>query len=157
MRAAVIVGLFALTACTHTDMYSAGIKAEGPRIIALEAPRLPWVIQVEGRLRAAGFEVRRFESIQTVSEAEGAGRISTYREASALYVLRLEGQANLGTMGRCFGGGFNFGHISAELIDVRANRTLGSYSGQGYSENCPPMSGKIFSNIINLVQTAWIK
>lgn len=157
MKAAPIFLLIALTACAHTDIYTSDIKAEGPKIVALQAPRVAWVMQIEGRLHSAGFEVRRFESTQTVSEADGPSRVATYREAAAPYLLRLEGAANLSAMGRCFGGGFNFDHISAELIDVRSNQTIGSYSGQGYSEGCAPMSGKIFTNITSLVQGAWSK
>lgn len=132
-----------LTGCAHNDVYQSSIAASGPKVVALEGPRLPWVMQVEGRLRDAGFQVRRFESTQTVTEATGPGRVRTYDEASASYILRLEGAAGLSNMRRCFGGGFNFEYISAELIDVRSNQTLATYSGAGYSEGCPPHERKI--------------
>ena len=149
-----IAALF-LAGCAHNDVYQSDIRATGPRVVALEAPRLPWVMQIERRLRDAGFQVRRFESTQMVTEADGPGRVATYSEASAPYLLRLEGEANLSNMHRCFGGGFNFGYLSAELIDVRSNQTLATYSGSGYSEGCPPMSGKLFTNVTNMVVSAW--
>jgi hypothetical protein len=151
----IIFAALSLAACAHNDLYQSDIRASGPRVVALQAPRLPWVMQVERRLRDAGFEVRRFESTQTLTEADGPGRVTTYNEASAPYILRLEGAAGLSNMRRCFGGGFNFEYISAELIDVRSNQTLATYSGQGYSEGCPPMSGKLFTNITNMVANAW--
>jgi hypothetical protein len=112
-------------------------------------------MEIERRLRSAGFEVRRWESTQVVSQSEGAGRTTIYNEASAPYVLRLSGSAIMDSMHRCFGGGFNFEYITAEIIDVRSNQSLGSYSGQGYSEGCPPLSGKIYANVTNLVVGAW--
>ena len=146
---------FSLIGCAHNDVYQSSTKASGPKVIALEAPRLPWVMQIEGRLRDAGFQVQRFESTQTVTEAAGAGRVATYNQASAPYILRLQGEAGMSSMTRCFGGGFNFQYISAELIDVRSNQTIGTYSGSGRSEGCPPLSGKLFTNITDMVAKAW--
>lgn len=150
-----IFAALSLAGCAHNDVYQSSIAASGPKVVALEAPRLPWVMQVERRLRDAGFQVRRWESTQAVTEVAGPGRVRTYDEASAPYILRLEGEAGLSNMRRCFGGGFNFEYISAELIDVRSNQTLATYSGAGYSEGCAPMSGKLFTNITNMVVNAW--
>jgi hypothetical protein len=41
------------------------------------------------------------------------------------------------------------------LVDARTNETLVSYSGSGYSEDCPPASGNIFENISLVVANAW--
>jgi hypothetical protein len=144
-----------LAACAHTDLYNSGMKAEGARIVALQGPRLPWVMRIERELRQAGFQVLRWESTQKVTELESPGRIASYNAASTSYILRIEGEADLSWAQRCMGGGFNFSYISAELIDVRSNQSLASYSGQGYSEGCAPLSGKIFANITNMVLNAW--
>lgn len=156
-KLAILAAFLLLPSCAHTDIYSSEVRAVGPKVIALDAPRLPWVMQIERRLREAGFQVLRWESTQTVTAARGAGQVATFDEATTQYILRLDGAASLNVMNRCFGGGFNFDYISAELIDVRTNQSIASYGGQGYSEGCAPLSGKIFKNITDLVKNAWEK
>jgi len=48
-----------------------------------------------------------------------------------------------------------FEYIDAELIDVKTNETVLHYSNSGYSENCPPLSGTIFKDIVEAVTQVW--
>ncbi|MDB0016475.1 hypothetical protein N9E28_02880, partial [Alphaproteobacteria bacterium] len=75
----------------------------------------------------------------------------TFDKATARVILVLDGFAPNSSMTRCFGGGFKFNYINAELIDSLNNETLASYSNSGYSEGCPPLSGSIFEDITNMV------
>jgi len=151
-----VAGSLFLLGCSH-DITTVMIpkKIEGVKVIALDAPAAPWVAPIELRLRQKGFKVLRWASQRRVEEQAGERRVETYNEASTRYVLVVRGRAYLDQMNRCFGGGFKFDFINAELVDVRTNETLVSYSGSGYSEDCPPASGNIFENISSVVQNAW--
>lgn len=130
-------------------------KIEGPKVIALDAPRTPWVVEIENRLRQNGFQVLRWASQKRVREQVTDGKVEEFNASTARYVLVIDGYAPLDPMNRCFGGGYRFNHISAELVDVKSNETLFSVSGSGYSENCPPMSGELFQNVTTAVVNAW--
>jgi hypothetical protein len=145
-----------LGACAHNDTVVFNeAKIESEKVIALDAPRTPWVVQIEGRLRKEGFKVMRWNSTTNVQEQTSDTRKEQYRESSTRYVLSIRGYANSDAMHRCFGGGFNFSELTAELIDTKTNETMFSVVGSGYSENCPPMSGTLFSNITEAVKQTW--
>ena len=151
----VIVGPF-LAGCAHNGtVFLADRTIDTPRVVALDAPRTPWTVEIERRLRAEGFEVLRWSSQQRVREYAGAGRVEEYREATTRYVLVVDGYAPLDWMHRCFAGGFRFDYLSAELVDVAENETLFSFSGHGYSEKCPPMSGRLFRGIVDAMSQTW--
>lgn len=71
------------------------------------------------------------------------------------YVLRIGGEHYAGWERRCFGGGYKFHSLTAELLDLASNESIASVSGEGYSEDCPPMSGSIFGDIANMVADRW--
>lgn len=131
-------------------------QAEGPRVVALSAPSAPWVIEIQSRLKQKGFKVLRWSSRAVVTERTGADKVETYAQAEARYVLQVDGSTPYDWARRCVGGGYNFDHITADLIDIATNETIMNISGSGYSENCPPMSGTIFSDIAEAVESAWI-
>ncbi|EDV9203271.1 hypothetical protein T081_002170 [Salmonella enterica subsp. enterica serovar Monophasic] len=130
-------------------------KAQGDRIVAINSARSPWVYEIEKRLKQKGFTVLRSASQQVTIEKQTNSTTGIYNEATTRYVLNLNGFAPNNTMTRCYGGGYNFEYIDAELIDVKNNQTMFHYSNSGFSENCPPMSGTIFTDITNLVANAW--
>ncbi|ENT2960383.1 TPA: hypothetical protein JAX36_001398 [Enterobacter cloacae subsp. cloacae] len=130
-------------------------KAQGDRIVALNSARSPWVYEIEKRLKQKGFTVLRSASQQVTVEKQSNSTTGIYNEATARYVLNLNGFAPNNAMTRCYGGGYNFDYIDAELIDVKKNQTMFHYSNSGYSENCPPLSGTIFTDITNLVADSW--
>ncbi len=130
-------------------------KAHGDRIVAINSARAPWVYEIEKRLKQKGFTVLRSASQQVTIEKQTNRTTGIYNEATTRYVLNLNGFAPNNTMTRCYGGGYDFEYIDAELIDVKNNQTMFHYSNSGFSENCPPMSGTIFTDITNLVANAW--
>lgn len=127
----------------------------GPKVIALDAPSAPWVIEIQNKLKQKGFKVLRWSSRTKVAEKTASNRIETYNEAEARYVLVIDGYAPYDWANRCFAGGYKFSHISTDLVDVVTNETVLNVNGSGYSENCPPMSGSIFSDIANAVDAVW--
>lgn len=133
----------------------ADTKVTGPKIVALDAPSAPWVIEIQNRLKQEGFKVLRWSSRTRVTEKTDVARIEQYNEAEARYVLVINGYAPYDWANRCFGGGFRFSHISVDLVDVKTNETLLNVNGSGYSENCPPLSGTIFADIARAVSKAW--
>lgn len=130
-------------------------KIDAPKVIALQASRTPWVVEIESRLRQKGFKVLRYASQTQVTQKVSDVRAETFNEASARYVLRIDGYAPLDVMNRCFAGGYKFDFITAELIDVANNETIMNVSANGYSENCAPLSGTIFTDIASTVASAW--
>lgn len=155
MRSMVLIFLITLVGCTHNSTtVIVDRKIEGPKVIALDAPRTPWVVEIETRLRQSGFQVMRWASQRRVRERVTESRTEEFQEAATRYVLVIDGFAPLEPMNRCIGGGYRFDHLTAELVDTRTNETMLNVSGSGYSENCP-LSGNLFSNIISAVQNAW--
>ena len=145
-----------VTGCSHqTKDVFIDTKITAPKVIALDAPRTPWVVEIESRLRKEGFRVLRWGSQKAVQEQTSETRKESYLEATTRYILVVRGYANSNSMHRCFGGGFDFNDLTAELVDVQNNETIFSVSGTGYSENCPPMSGNLFGNIVNAVKQSW--
>jgi hypothetical protein len=130
-------------------------QIQGPKVIALNAPSAPWVIEIQNQLKAKGFKVLRWSTRTRVTEQTTSNRVEQFNEAEARYVLVVEGFAPYDWANRCFGGGYKFSHISADLVDTATNETILNVNGSGYSEKCPPMSGTIFSDIANAVNAAW--
>lgn len=132
-------------------------KINGPKIIAIDGVRTPWLHEIEKRLRKNGFTVKRMVSQNLSIEKVNSKVTRTYNEASAPYILYVDGYAPNNAMERCYGGGYRFDHIDVELIDVLKNETILTYSNSGYSEGCPPLSGSIFGDIVGLINSVWNK
>ena len=130
-------------------------KVDGPKEIAMSGTREPWVFEIERRLREKGFEIKRMTSQITAAEQVSANRTEIYNEAAARFILVVDGYASNSSMTRCFGGGYRFEFINVELIDTANNQTAMHYSNTGYSENCPPLSGTIFTDIVTGVEQIW--
>lgn len=153
---AAVIALLTACATGHVVQIS-DTKIEGPRVIALDAPSAPWVIEVQNRLKAKGFRVLRWSSRTRVTEQTVSNRLEQFNEAEARYVLVLNGYAPYDWANRCFGGGYKFDHVSTDLVDTKTNETILNVNGSGYSGNCPPLSGSICSDIANAVDAAWSK
>lgn len=135
-----------LSSCaTGTVVVQSEKKITEPKVVALDAPLAPWVPQIETRLRHKGFQVKRFSRNQ-------AGALD---DLGARYVLRIAGDYYRGWEQRCFGGGYKFHSLMAELVDIKTNESVASVTGEGYSENCPPLSGTIFGDIAKMVAERW--
>lgn len=155
MRYWLLIMLLLSGCATSTKTVLIDKKITEPKVIALDAPRTPWVLEIENRLRQKGFKVLRWASQKSVKEQVSDTRSQEFDQAATRYVLFVDGYAALDTMHRCIAGGYDFEYITAELIDVHANETVISISGSGYSENCTPLSGTIFTDIVSTVEGAW--
>jgi hypothetical protein len=156
MRTFLLTLLVALAGCAHNaTTVIVDRKIDDPKVVALDAPRTPWVVEIETRLRQNGFQVLRWASQRRVREQVTDSRTEEFREATTRYVLVIDGFAPLDPMNRCFGGGYRFDFLTAELVDTKTNETLFNVSGSGYSENCQPMSGSLFTNLISTVNNTW--
>ena len=146
-----------LTSCVAVGNVTLEVedKIDAPKIIALNVTDGgPWMREIEVRLKKEGFRVLRAAGVNEAIEVDGQ-KIIRYNEASTRYFLLVDAMAAVDWYHRCFGGGFNFDFINADIIDLSSNETLASINSRGYSENCPPMSGKIFTNITKMVVDSW--
>lgn len=156
MQKLYLVLLVALAGCAYNaKTVFVDRKIEGPKIVALDAPRTPWIDEIESRLRQTGFQVMRGTIQLRDREQLSASKSEGVRETAARYILVIQGSAPLDAWRRCVGGGYQFDSISAELVDTTTKETMFSVTGSGYSENCPPVSGDIFSNITKAMSEAW--
>lgn len=141
-----VLTIFTLAGCaTGSVVTFKEHHIETSKEIGLDAPVTPWVSQIELKLRQKGFSVKRITRNETKA-LDGK---------KARYILVLEGSYASGWENRCFGGGYKFDHLTAELIDMEKNESLASVSGEGYSENCPPLSGTIFQDVASAVANQW--
>ena len=147
----------AMLGCVSTQsqvVFEPGV-VDGPKVIALSGPRHPWTVEIEKLLRSRGYEIKRFASTTRATELTSPGRVESYNQSSARVVLHVDGFAPNTSMTRCFGGGYKFSYIIAEIIDTARNVSLATYSNSGYSENCPPLSGTIFRDIADMVDAVF--
>ena len=146
-----------LTGCVTTkaiDVMSA-TKITSPKVVAMSGTRAPWVYEIEKGLKANGFEIKRLSSQNSVVEKISESKTEVYKESSARFILHVDGYAPNSSLERCFAGGYKFDYIDVELIDTTKNETVFHYSNTGYSEKCPPLSGTIFKDIVNLTNSSW--
>ncbi|MBK8674825.1 MAG: hypothetical protein IPN27_00105 [Cellvibrionales bacterium] len=154
----VVIGVvLSLSGCMNTksvDVVS-DTKISDPKVIAMSGSRGPWVYEIEKRLRSKGFQIKRMASQNSAIEQVSDTKQTIYKEASANYILHIDGDASNDPMQRCFGGGYTFSHIDVELVDIVKNETVFHYSNSGFSEGCFPMSGTIFGDIAELTNNSW--
>ncbi len=146
-----------LTGCVTTKSIDVmtTTKITSQKVVAMSGSRGAWVYEIEKRLKANGFEIKRMASQNSTVERVSDTKTEVYKEASTRFILHIDGYAPNNSMERCFAGGYKFNHIDVELLDTQKNETVFHYSNSGYSENCPPLSGTIFSDIANLTNSAW--
>ena len=146
-----------LSACvsTQTKEVLTDKRFSGPKIVAMSGARASWVYEIEKRLRKNGFKIKRMASQNLAVEKVSETKTKAYNEATARFILHIDGYAPNTSMRRCLGGGYKFQYINVELIDVTLNETVLHYSNSGYTENCPPFSGTIFTDITNMISQSW--
>ncbi|MGF2656480.1 hypothetical protein ACQUWL_29105 [Serratia marcescens] len=146
-----------LTGCASSKMVDVMVteKIDAPKTIAINADRVPWIYEIEKRLRKNGFTVKRYASQNIAVHQDTPDKKSIYNEAATRYILNVQGYAPSSPMARCIvGGGYKFDYIDVELVDVKSNTTIFHYANSGYSEGCP-MGSPIFADITNLTRDAW--
>ena len=148
---------FILTGCVAVGNQTLEVenKISQAKVIAVNVNTGgPWMREIERRLKKQGFKVLRAASVNEAIEVSGK-KLIKYNEASTRYFLRVDATAPTDAMRRCFGGGYNFDYFYADLIDLESNETIASIESRGYSEGCPPLSGKIFTNTTLMVLNSW--
>jgi hypothetical protein len=156
LLAIIVLGLF-LTGCVAIGNQNLEIenKINEPKVIAVNVNSGgPWMRKIERGLKKAGFKVLRSSSVNEAIEVSGK-KIIKYNEASTRYFLRVDAQAPTSIAHRCMGGGYMFDYYYADLIDLQSNETVASIESRGWSEGCPPLSGKIFTNTTKMVVNSW--
>ncbi|MEW7973864.1 MAG: hypothetical protein AB2821_10320 [Candidatus Thiodiazotropha endolucinida] len=155
----IIVAILAVTTLGCVSTKSIDIMTEekiiGQKVIAISGTRYAWVFEIEKRLRESGFKIKRMVSQHSTIEQVTDKKTRVYDESSSRFVMIIDGYAPNNSFQRCFGGGFNFDFIDVELVDIEKNETVFHYSNSGYSEDCPPLSGTIFGDIVELTNSAW--
>ena len=147
--------LLAGCAASGKQTISTSSKVAADKIIAMNIDSGgPWMKEIEIRLKQSGFRVLRAASVNEAIEVNGE-KIIKYNEASTRYYLKIDARADTDIMSRCFGGGYMFDYIYADLIDLNSNETIAAIQGRGYSEDCPPLSGTIYSDISNMIVQSW--
>ena len=140
-----------ITGCVSTkvsEIYTTE-KINAEKVIALVGQRQAWMSQFEIRLRQNDYKVKRFASVRDITEKINETTEETYPDIGVNAILVIDAYASNTSLTRCFGGGFEFKYINTEIIDPIKNETLATYSNAGYSEDCPPFSGTIFTDVIN--------
>ena len=94
MRKTVLFLLIMLAGCatSNTIKVREG-QISGPKVITLNAPNAPWVIEIHTRLKAKGFKVLRTSTRTRVTEQTASNRIEQFNEAEARYILVIDGYA----------------------------------------------------------------
>jgi hypothetical protein len=129
-------------------------KIIAPKEISINLNSGPWMGEIERRLQAEGFKV-------IISSSSGQTTVTNkdkqfkYNQATAKYFLQINAAARTDLMARCFGGGYNFDYIYANLIDIQTQETIASIHSRGFSEGCPPLEGAIYTNIAKMVSDSW--
>ena len=137
-------------------------KIDAPKVISLNVSSGgPWMRDIERRLTRKGCKVLRSagrSSVEITKEKNTSNETKeTFNEAETRYYLEVDAMAPVNFARRCFGGGFNFDYIYADIIDTRTNQTIASIESRGYSEGCAPLSGSIFENITKMVVNSWAR
>ena len=129
-------------------------KIVAPKEISINLNSGPWMGEIERRLQAEGFKV-------IITSSSGQTTVTNkdkqfkYNQATAQYFLQINASARTDFMARCFGGGYNFDYIYANLIDIQTQETIASIQSRGFSEGCPPLEGAIYTNIAKMVSDSW--
>ncbi len=155
LATAFLAAAFSSTACAGKATFSLkpASPLSGPKELTVLGSRNDVVIAFEEHLRERGFRIKRFISRQLISEREDRDQIVTYADAETRYAVEIDAAVAAG--GRCFGGGFKLSYLRMELIDLAANEVVMSARASGYTENCPPMSGTVFQDLVDAIVEAW--
>lgn len=151
-----LASMLALAGCATGSSTAGGHgRITTPKIVGLDAPRAPWVDEIELRLRQGGFSVVRGVGRPYREDAPGGTGATGFHESMTRYVLVLDGRASLEPSSRCFGRVFRFDYLNARLVDTRTDDMLFSLWDSGYSEDCSPFRGRLFSELLDGIQDAW--
>lgn len=75
-----------------------------------------------------------------------------YNSDGIKLLVVIDGSVYGGDLNKCFGGGYKFNSYNVSIYDTKTSTLLASYDDSGYSEGCPPLSGKLYENTANLIK-----
>jgi len=145
-----------LTACatgSSLEVLAPELVDKTDKNIVILNVRDKYIRMLEKELRKKGFKIKKFASTKRVSELMKPTRVESYNNAEARYAIEVNYQVNAGR--QCFGGGASFNYFIVELSDLKSNEIILIREDSGYSEKCPPLSGKIFENSANAINSLW--
>ncbi len=129
-------------------------KISGPKEVAIYGERKPWTLEIQQRLAAQGFTIKRFVNTGAVSRITG-NTITTTSNIATRYIIAVEANASLNWARKCFGGGVNLDYINVEVVDTQTNETLLTVTDSGYTEGCPPWPSNVYGNIVGQISGLW--
>jgi hypothetical protein len=99
-------GLSALVGCALPGGARVSLRAEesldGPRELSVLGRRDEVVRMLEDQLRVRGVKLKRFASVEQMTEAVPDGRVAKYNQATTRYAVEIDADV----MVKCFGGGY---------------------------------------------------
>lgn len=119
----------------------------GVKEVTIKTGGQPWGAEVERELRARGFKVVRYNTTARFESDDGEHVV--FAKVKTRLFLDVKGSFNKSNP--CWGGGYMFYYINAELVDTHNSETIAYYSNKGPSEDCPPLSQPIFGDIAAMV------
>lgn len=75
-----------------------------------------------------------------------------YNSEGIKLLVVIDGSIHEGELNKCFGGGYDFKSYNVSIYDTKTSTLLASYDDSGYSEGCPPLSGKLYENTASLIK-----
>lgn len=142
-----------LISCTphRVDIVSEAPKDLKEKAVVILNHRDRYVRMFERELKLRGFKIPAQASRQKVHEKVTNDKTVEYTEAEARIGITL----NYSVAASCFAGGGRFNYFSAEVIDFQTNEVVLMIEDSGYSEDCPPASGRIFGKAADAVNSLW--
>ena len=133
------VGLVLVSACAGSARVEVSTnRLTGPKeIIVLTAPGTI-TKEITKRLQRKGFVIKFLPPNVRAKDSAKYGL-----SISADYVAQ------------CFGGGYRLRYLDLNLYDLQTNQIVLEASGSGYTENCPPLSGTVFQDVVGAIVRAW--
>ncbi len=149
----IVVTLLSGCATSSLDVIAPGLIDKSDKNIVLLNSRDKYVRMFEKELRKRGFKIKKFASTKRVTELSKPDRMESYNDAEARYAIEINYRVNPGR--RCFGGGAQFEYFIVELSDLKSNEIILVKEDSGFSEKCPPLSGKIFKGAADAISELW--
>lgn len=149
---AILCVVLMLNGCASPDVFTNELQAYGEKVLVLNADMGErWVHHLQQEIRKAGFKVLVISTSGVKTETINQSESLSTSVNTAPYLLQVDGS----DYDRCFGGGWFFSYYSIQLIDREKHQEIFSYHDTGHSEMCPPASGRIFRNSVNLLNATW--
>jgi hypothetical protein len=125
----------------------------GPKEVAIMGTRTEVVAELEDALSAHGFTFRHYVSRDRPTEPIGQVRVGENLNDNTKYAIEVTSDV----FDRCLGGGFVLSSLRVSVIDRESNQLMLRSVAKGRTEKCPPISGTVFRDIADAINSAWEK